>query len=158
MFMDVLNYSGSQVTSCKYVMYIYSLNKLFIGKYSRHISFISTKQLCIKKVYSCSHEFPGVKWACTIRPAVENVSVLQFQQPVLKREVYFSLICLRRLSTNKTFFTTKKKHLNSSLPVKWWSFIRHYVTGCGDIRSKSERFLATQTPAANKPRFTRRFL
>lgn len=107
MFMDVLNYSVFQVTSCKYVMYIYSLNKLFIGKYSRHISFISTKQLCIKKVYSCSHGFTGVKWACTIRPAVENVSVLQFQQPVLKREVYFSLICLRRLSTNNTFLQQK---------------------------------------------------
>lgn len=33
-----------------------------------------------------------------------------------------------------------------------------YVTGWGAIRSKSDKFLATQTPAANKPRFTRRFL
>lgn len=34
----------------------------------------------------------------------------------------------------------------------------YYVTGCGDIRSKSERFLATHTPAANRPKLTRRFL
>lgn len=34
----------------------------------------------------------------------------------------------------------------------------HYVIGWGDIRSKSERFLATQTPAAKRPRLTSRFL
>lgn len=38
------------------------------------------------------------------------------------------------------------------------SSIVDYVTGCGDIRSKSERFLATHTPAANRPKLTRRFL
>lgn len=35
---------------------------------------------------------------------------------------------------------------------------RRYGTGCGAIRSMSVRFRATQTPAANSPRLTSRFL
>lgn len=42
--------------------------------------------------------------------------------------------------------------------AKHQSSVPDYVTGCGDIRSKSERFLATHTPAANRPKLTRRFL
>lgn len=56
---------------------------------------------------------------------------------------------------NSLLFGFDKNH---KLTIVLVSSIVDYVTGCGDIRSKSERFLATHTPAANRPKLTRRFL